>query len=146
MSGLRWVFLTCVQVAHHVDAGSDGHGAVHEGRAGLDAQVLVVQEHPPAMIQQQEIKKLNGFTGLKMRKTNESSIKMPMNYSEFVFPRVIRQHFAPPHLIVIELRLAGHHLSLLGVFILLASDATKHVELLAHAAGNRAEPDARQRS
>lgn len=47
---------------------------------------------------------------------------------------------------MIELRLAGHHLSLLCVFILLASDATKHVELLANAAGNWTEPDTRRRS
>lgn len=39
---------TCVQVPHHVDTGSNGHGAVDEGGAGLDAQVLVIQEHPPA--------------------------------------------------------------------------------------------------
>lgn len=37
---------------------------------------------------------------------------------------------------MIELRLAGHHLSLLWVSILLASDAAKHVELLAHAASH----------
>lgn len=39
---------TCVQVPHHVDTGANGHGAVDEGGAGLDAQVLVIQEHPPA--------------------------------------------------------------------------------------------------
>lgn len=35
---------------------------------------------------------------------------------------------------MVELRLAGRHVSLLGVVILLASDSTKHVELLADTA------------
>lgn len=47
------VLLTCVQVSYHVDAGSDGHGTINKGRAGLDTQVLVVQEHPPASMKQQ---------------------------------------------------------------------------------------------
>lgn len=45
-----FVSLTCVQVSHHVDAGSDGNSAVDEGWAGLDAQVLVIEEHPPAHV------------------------------------------------------------------------------------------------
>lgn len=50
---LAVVLLTCVQVSHHVDAGSDGHGTINKGRAGLDTQVLVIQEHPPASMKQQ---------------------------------------------------------------------------------------------
>lgn len=51
----------------------------------------------------------------------------------------------PSHLVVVELRLAGHHLSLLGVFALLAADATEHVELLTHAARHRPKPEQNQR-
>lgn len=43
---------TCVQVSHHVDVPSDGQGAVDEGRAGLDAKVLVIEDHPPATSEQ----------------------------------------------------------------------------------------------
>ncbi len=42
---------------------------------------------------------------------------------------------------MVELRLAGHHLSLLGVVGLLASDSTEHVELLADATRHWTKPD-----
>lgn len=42
---------------------------------------------------------------------------------------------------MVELRLAGHHLSLLGVVVLLASNSTEHVELLADATRHRTKPD-----
>lgn len=48
---------------------------------------------------------------------------------------------SPPHLVMVELRLAGRHLSLLGVVVLLASDSTEHVKLLTDAARHRAKPE-----
>lgn len=42
--------MTCVQVSHYIDAGSNRHSTVDEGRAGLDTQILVIKEHPPAPI------------------------------------------------------------------------------------------------
>lgn len=82
----------CVQVSHHIDAGSDGYSTVDERWAGLDTQALVVQEHPP------------------------------------------------PHLIMVELRLAGCHVSLLGVVVLLASNSAEHVKLLADTTSYWTEP------
>lgn len=42
---------------------------------------------------------------------------------------------------MVELRLAGHHVSLLGVVVLLASNSAEHVELLANAARHRTKPE-----
>lgn len=64
MKSLAVVLLTCVQVSHHVDAGSDGHGTINKGRAGLDTQVLVIQEHPPASMKQQATSVRNYWNSL----------------------------------------------------------------------------------
>lgn len=42
---------------------------------------------------------------------------------------------------MVELRLAGQHLSRLWVFVLFAPDSTKDVELLPNAARHGAEPE-----
>lgn len=65
--------LTCVQVSYHIDAGSDGHGTINKGRAGLDTQVLVIQEHPPASMKQQATSIRNYWNFLNFQIQNLST-------------------------------------------------------------------------
>lgn len=44
------LLLTRVQISHYIDAGSNRHSTVDEGRAGLDTQILVIKEHPPVFV------------------------------------------------------------------------------------------------
>lgn len=85
------VLLTCVQVSHHVDAGSDGHGTINKGRAGLDTQVLVIQEHPPASMKQQATFIKNYWNFLNFQ--TEGVLGFFLSFSFPFFSKTVSRYF-----------------------------------------------------
>lgn len=81
----------------------------------------------------------SGYTGSGRQGTSTCSHHAQPQLSYFkTWVNVVIPHW-PPHLVVVELRLAGHHVPMLWVVILLASNSTEHVELLADTTRHRSK-------